>query len=66
MVDRTPQIARFAAHLHEHLIKMPAPMTKAVHSRSALPPDVVCEHWPKPVPPETHRLIGNIVSVLSE
>jgi hypothetical protein len=52
MIDRAPQIMRLAVDLHEHLIKMPAPVTEALHPAHPLPPDVRRKQRSEPIPPE--------------
>jgi hypothetical protein len=51
LIDGAPQIVHLAADLDVHLLKVPVPVAKSVHSRDPLPADVRSEHRPEPVPP---------------
>ena len=42
------------------------PVSKASHSRNALPPDVASEHRAEPLPPVPHRLVTDVVPTLKE
>jgi len=66
MIDSTPQIVRLAIDLYEDLINVPAPVREAFHSAYPLALDIRCEHRPKPVPPQSHRLMTNVDATFEE
>ena len=46
--------------LHKHLVEMPAPMAEMSHRKNPTLSDFTRENRPEPVPPNPHRLMGNI------
>jgi len=49
-----------AIDLHEHLVKVSAPMTKTPHAVYTTQADLSREHRPEPVPPKAHRFVSNV------
>ena len=60
MIDCPLAVMRLTVYLHEHLIEMPFPVPEPAHAIDPLKAHFAGEHWPKPIPPETHRLVTNI------
>ena len=60
VIDRAPQVAHLAVHLHVHLVEVPLPLAKAPHAADPLPADVGSEHRAEPVPPVAHRLVADV------
>lgn len=51
MINGSPQVMSLDIDLYEHLIDMPAPLAKALHTADPLPLDVGCEYRTEPIPP---------------
>ena len=66
VIDRAPEIVLHAVDLHEHLIEMPAPMSESSHRLNTAAPDLRRENRPEPVPPEPHRLMGDVDAALMQ
>src|SRR5271169_5562095 len=66
MIDGAPKIAELAVDLHKHLVQVPAPLRIAAHVRDASLTNLGGEHWAKPVPPETDRLMADIDAALGQ
>ncbi|CAM3247759.1 hypothetical protein SPAN111604_12980 [Sphingomonas antarctica] len=66
MIDGAPEVVGFSVNVHEHLIEVPAPQTKAAHSAHSLTTNVGGKHRPEPVPPEPVRLMSNINAALEQ
>lgn len=45
------------------ILKMPAPLTRP-HTFDPPFPDLGCEHWPEPVPPEPYGFVADIDAAL--
>ncbi|KAF0231185.1 MAG: hypothetical protein FD175_1054 [Beijerinckiaceae bacterium] len=60
MISRAPEVVFLAVDLHEDLVKMPPPMAESPHRLNAVSPDLSSQNGSEPVPPEPHRLVGDI------
>ncbi len=60
VIDRSPQVMGLAIDLYEHLIDVPAPVTKSSHPADPLPIDIGCKQRAKPVPPMPHRFMADV------
>ena len=59
VINRTPKVMAFAVDLHEHLVKMPAPLA-GTHAGDPTFSDLTGTHRSEPVPPEPHRLVADV------
>ena len=66
VINRTPQIMTLAVDPDEHLVEVPAPVTKATHPIHPLAPDVGREQRAEPVPPQPYRLVANVDTQLEQ
>lgn len=64
MIDRAPQVVGFAVDLHEHLIKVPAPLAEGAHVADTTPAHVAGKHRTKTIPPEADGLVAQIDTTL--
>jgi hypothetical protein len=60
VINRAPQVVTLAVDPAEHLVEVPAPVTKPQHARDTFPSDISCKQRPKPVPPQPYRLVANV------
>ena len=60
VINGSLQIMSLAIDVHEHLVKVPAPMTKTPHAVYTTPADLSRKQWPEPVPPKAYRLMANV------
>jgi hypothetical protein len=66
MVHGAPQIMPLAVDLHEHLIKMPAPVAVSPHLAHPLAADIRRKHRSEPVPPEPYCLVADVDAALEQ
>lgn len=66
MIDGTPEVDHFAVDLYVRFVKVPLPLTKAVHPADPLPTNVTDKQQPEPVPQKPHRLMANIDAALEQ
>lgn len=66
VINRSSEIMRLAADLHEHLVQMPSPLRERPHLRGPLPSDLAGEHRAKAVPPAAHHLMADLDAALVE
>src|SRR3954447_22819850 len=66
VVDRTPQVAHLAVHLHVHLVEVPTPLAEPTHAAHPLPADVTCKQRTEPVPPIAYCLMADVDAALGE
>jgi len=60
VIYSAPQVVRFAVDLHENLVQVPLPIRMRTNLLNPFPSDLGRKHRPKPVPPETDRLMTDI------
>jgi len=66
LVDCAPEVMHLAVDLHIHLVEVPFPLAKALHSVHPLAPDIGCKQRAEPVPPMPHRLVADVDPVLGQ
>jgi len=62
MIDGPPEGVSFAVDPDKNFIQMPAPLRPIPMRSDSLFSDLCGEHWTKPVPPGTNRLIADFDS----
>ena len=66
VIDGTSQIDHLVVELHVHLVKMPPPVTEALHSRFTLTANVSREHRTETISPEPHRFMAKVNRALEQ
>ena len=66
VVHGTPEVMRLAVDPDEHLIQVPSPSGIRSMLVDTPLPDIRCEHWTEPVPPETYCLVADIDVTLKQ
>jgi len=62
VIDGAPQAMCLTIDLHENLIHVPTPLPVAPHPADALSFDVGRKHRAKPVPPQPHGFMTQVVT----
>lgn len=66
VIDRAPAVMGLAVDLHEHLIQVPAPVSKTPHVADTALAHLACEHRPEPIPPQPYGLVAQIDAALEQ
>ena len=66
MIDGAPEVVLHAIDLHEDLVEMPTSMPEGPNRLDSAPADFCRENCPEAVPPEPHRLMGDVDPALVE
>ena len=66
VINSTPQVMALLVDFHEHLIKVPAPLAKALHPADPLTTYVRSKQRAKPVPPKPHGFMADVNPALCE
>lgn len=66
VIDRMPELHHLTVQFDAHLVELPTPLPKALHSADLLPPDVGGEHRAELVPPMSDRLMAYVDPALKQ